>query len=305
MEDQLKCVQKSIEENRKLNQMNIIEISPGITLSFLSLKESYLHIHHDALDHIIEINYCKDGRIGWNMGNGNSIHLGHGDFSIHTMKSCADSEITLPNDHYEGLKICINLNEFPENLPELLAEANLNGDMIYNKFCEDGNFSTFAGNEETEMIFSHFYNEPAHLQKTYYKLKFIELILYLVKLEKTSTKQLSEYKSEQIEIVREIHEQMLKNIDKRFTIDALSKKYLMNPTTLKALFKGVYGNSIASHMKEHRMEKAAELLLSTNLTLLQIAKSVGYENQSKFTAAFKDYYDILPSEYRKRHYSFD
>ena len=36
--------------------------------------------------------------------------------------------------------------------------------------------------------------------------------------------------------------------EERITIEDLAHKYLMNPTTLKDVFKAVYGESIASHM---------------------------------------------------------
>ena len=74
----------------------------------------------------------------------------------------------------------------------------------------------------------------------------------------------------------------------------MARKYLINPTTLKSVFKAVYGTSIASHIKEHRMKFAARLLMET-------AKEVGYESQSKFSKAFKEYYDVLPTEYRIFH----
>nr|WP_278245586.1 AraC family transcriptional regulator [Clostridium sp. D5] len=93
----------------------------------------------------------------------------------------------------------------------------------------------------------------------------------------------------------------MENINTRCTIESLAKRYLMNPTTLKTVFKGIYGNSIAAHMKEHRMEQAAKLLLETQDSIAQIAQSVGYDSQSKFTAAFKNYFHTLPTEYRKSH----
>lgn len=112
---------------------------------------------------------------------------------------------------------------------------------------------------------------------------------------------LTEYQSEQIETVRTIHEYLMQNIGQRITIDALSKRYLINPTTLKEVFKSVYGTSIAAHIKEHRMELAANLLLETDLSIAEIGQRVGYESQSRFTSAFKTYFQTLPKEYRKNH----
>ena len=105
--------------------------------------------------------------------------------------------------------------------------------------------------------------------------------------------------AEQVKIIREIHDQLARHMDQRVTIEELARHYLINPTTLKTVFKEVYGNSLAAHMKEHRMEKAASLLRETELSVAEIAAQVGYESQSKFTAAFKEQFGKLPKEYRR------
>ena len=98
---------------------------------------------------------------------------------------------------------------------------------------------------------------------------------------------LSDCRADQVDLIHEVHEYLLQHLDEKITIEALSRQFHMNPTTLKAVFKSVYGDSLASHMKEHRMDRAAELLTGTGLTIAEIAAQVGYDSQSKFTAAFK------------------
>ena len=110
---------------------------------------------------------------------------------------------------------------------------------------------------------------------------------------------LSDCRADQVDLIHEVHEYLLEHLDEKITIEALSRQFHMNPTTLKSVFKSVYGNSLASHMKEHRLERAAELLTGTGLTIAEIATQVGYDSQSKFTAAFKSRYGVLPKEYRK------
>lgn len=105
--------------------------------------------------------------------------------------------------------------------------------------------------------------------------------------------------AEQVKIIREIHDHLTEHMEQRVTIEELAHRYLINPTTLKTVFKQVYGNSLAAHMKEHRMEKAASLLRETELSVAEIAGQVGYESQSKFTAAFKEQFAQLPKEYRR------
>lgn len=101
--------------------------------------------------------------------------------------------------------------------------------------------------------------------------------------------------------IREVHDYLVGHLDEKITIEELAKKFLINPTTLKDGFKSLYGMSIAAHVKEHRMKKAAFLLKETNASIGETARAVGYESQSKFSAAFKEEFGMLPLEYRRVH----
>lgn len=103
------------------------------------------------------------------------------------------------------------------------------------------------------------------------------------------------------EIIHSIHKYLMEHLSERITIEQLSKQFLMNPTTLKKVFKDVYGISIAAHMKQHRMELAAKLLAENKASIAGISQTVGYDSQSRFTTAFKDTYGMLPTEYRKKY----
>ena len=103
------------------------------------------------------------------------------------------------------------------------------------------------------------------------------------------------------DVVRSVHDYLVNHLADRFTIEELAKQFLMNTTTLKKAFKAVYGMSIAAHMKEHRMDLAAKLLLRTGDSVAQIAQAVGYGSQSRFTMAFKESRGVVPTEYRKIH----
>ena len=108
-----------------------------------------------------------------------------------------------------------------------------------------------------------------------------------------------EYPAEQMETIRRIHDLLTEDLSSRITIDELSRRFHMNPSSMKALFKAVYGQSIAAHIREHRMEKAAALLRETDASMGEIARAVGYESQSKFTAEFRKTFETLPTEYRR------
>lgn len=102
-----------------------------------------------------------------------------------------------------------------------------------------------------------------------------------------------------VQTVSEIHALLTGDLTKRYTIEELSAFFHINQTTLKTAFKTVFGMSIGGYMKEYRIKRAKELLYQGELSIAEIAAAVGYENQSKFTAAFRDVTGILPRDYRK------
>lgn len=107
--------------------------------------------------------------------------------------------------------------------------------------------------------------------------------------------------ADQTETIRKIHDRITKDLSKRYTIDELAREYLINTASLKSTFKAVYGMPVASYMKQYRIGKAAEMLRDTDLSISDIARAVGYESQSKFSAAFKDSIKKLPTDYRRQY----
>lgn len=281
-----------------------IPLYPGIDLSYTDVVSDSFSAHHEALGHIMQINYCKTGQVAWKTQNGNNIFLNPGDFSMHTLDACTDSSLHFPTGRYQGLTICIDLREASAHPPELIAETGIFGGLLQEKFCRNHTMSFLAGNEQSESIFSAFYDQPETLKLPYQRIKVLELFLYLAQIEFTPQNRLTEYQAKQVEIVREIHTQLLQHMDQRVTIEELSKQYLINQTTLKSAFKAVYGTSLASHIKEHRMEHAAKMLRETDMSIAEIAQAVGYDSQSKFTTAFKSSFQVLPREYRKINCTF-
>ena len=277
-----------------------IPLFAGVELSYTDIVSDSFSHRHEALAHIMQINYCRAGQIVWNMKDGGSIFLNPGDFSLHTLDICADSKLEFPARQYQGLTISVDLQELSAHPPGPIAEAEIFPGLLRDKFCPNHTPAFLAGNDQTEHIFAAFYGQPEKLRLPYQRVKALDLFLYLARMEFTPRNGLAEYPPEQVAIVREIHSQLLRHMERRITIEELSKQYLINPTTLKSVFKAVYGASLAAHIKKHRMERAAELLRETDMSVSEIAAAVGYESQGKFTAAFKNQFAALPTAYRKQ-----
>jgi len=61
----------------------------------------------------------------------------------------------------------------------------------------------------------------------------------------------------------------------------------------------VYGKPIHAFQREYKMQAATKLLVTTKMSIAEIAGIVGYENPNKFSTAFKEIIGQSPSEYRK------
>ena len=302
MKQEYQKIAATIQNYSGEKQIETVKLYPGISITFLSLTGGEpLAFSHEPLAHVLEINYCLSGRIGWHMDSGNQIYLGPGDFSLHTMDVCAQSSIAMPGGAYQGILICVDLEILSKHPPEALLGSNVTGEFLYEKFCKGNSCTALAGSESVQQIFSALYQAPEGIRLAYQRVKILELLLILSTIEVSREKHLTQYRSEQVALIRKIHDQLTQDLSKRSSIEYLAKQYLINPTTLKNMFKSIYGTSIAAHIREHRMEAAAKQLISTDLSIAEVASKVGYDSQSRFSAAFKNYFHVLPKEYRRQH----
>ena len=286
--------------NAKRTHTETISLYSGIELAFPFASEiESFYFYHNPLTHILEINYCISGKIGWSTNDGKRICLTPGEFALHTMDICTNKTITLLDDTYQGILLYIALEQFSKNPPVPLIVSKITGQFLLEKYCKEAICTTFSGNKRVQEIFKAFYQSPKELQLAYQKVKVLELLLVLSQIEISHERHLSDFQPEQAERIHQIHDQLINNLEHRISIETLSKQYLMNPTTLKNMFKAIYGTSIAAHIREHRMEYAAQLLQNSNLSIADIASKVGYDSQSRFSSAFKKQYKMLPKEYRK------
>lgn len=79
-------------------------------------------------------------------------------------------------------------------------------------------------------------------------------------------------------------------------IEKVAAKVGISPTKLKNDFKAMHDTSVYQYFSRQQMTLARELLLQKKYTVKEISDLFGYENASKFSAAFKKTYGISPSE---------
>lgn len=91
------------------------------------------------------------------------------------------------------------------------------------------------------------------------------------------------------------------HFSEEISVAALARMESYNVSYFTDWFKKQVGSSPSSYIRQLRIEKAKELLDTTQYRLIDIAIQVGYGGAAAFTRAFKELCGISPQEYRKRH----
>lgn len=98
--------------------------------------------------------------------------------------------------------------------------------------------------------------------------------------------------------VRDMRAYMEGHLQEKLTIPEVCRRFYLSPTSFKKYFRAMYGQSVHRWLQHQRLERAAQLLRTTRLSVLQIAQSVGYSALSQFNAAFKQHFHLTPRQYR-------
>lgn len=84
------------------------------------------------------------------------------------------------------------------------------------------------------------------------------------------------------------------------SLEVLSAQATFSPVYFHKLFKASTGKNLREYVEEQRIKKAIALLLSTEMTLAQIAYECGFSSQSYFSYTFKRHTGTTPRGYAKQ-----
>jgi two-component system response regulator YesN len=87
--------------------------------------------------------------------------------------------------------------------------------------------------------------------------------------------------------------------DKDVTLEMVADAINISPVYLSRLIKQELGTTFVSLMTQMRIQKAVQLLNTTNKSVNEIADLCGYESQHYFSTAFKKMMGVSPNQYRK------
>lgn len=91
-----------------------------------------------------------------------------------------------------------------------------------------------------------------------------------------------------------------RNFAEALTLDELAAVAMLSKFHFLRLFKIVYGQTPAAYLSERRVERAQDLLRTTNLTVTEVCHAVGFSSLGSFSSRFAEVTGETPSAFQLR-----
>lgn len=285
--------------NKGSGTATIYRVFRGIEVIELDIQAPQYLPKGSKSNNALEINYCLSGRAECKMEDGCVQYIGQGDLFLTTVQNHSDS-IDLPLKYYSGLVFHIDFDQVDEQSISALLGDTLHAEKIFKPLFQYDQCFFLQAREITLHFFAERNSIAPERKRSYYRLKTLGLLLYLEQIDPNAEKRGQVYTIYQIDIIKQIELKLTTNLQRRITIDDLSREFNISKTAIKTLFKEVYGKPISAYMKVYRLQRAKTLLMESDHSISEIATQVGYQSQSKFGAVFRSETGFTPYEYRKK-----
>ena len=285
--------------------MTLYMVMKGVYVMFDEFHLESCESEFKNMENVFCIDHCRQGRIEHENLIGDKFYMESGDLKLGRRINHSGS-IHMPNGYYYGMTIGFEIGEAEKSIKSELSGVDIDIGAIVKKFSSDKEYfirkdSLLKNDEYIDHVLSEMYNVPKEIRMDLFKVKIMELLLRLKMLDKTLyTDDRIYIPAGQAEKIKEVHKLIIDSPSKNYTVEVLSQMFDIPESTLRKNFREIYGSPIYKYIKKFKINKAAELLKNDrSLKVSDVAESVGYDNPSKFAAAFKDVMGLPPLEFRK------
>ena len=305
------CVVLRIQSPTGEGYMTLYMVMKGVYVMFDEFHLESCESEFRNMENVFCIDHCRQGRIEHENLLGSKFYMESGDLKL-GRRINHSGRIHMPNGYYYGMTIGFELEEAEKSIRSQLPGIDIDIEAIVDKFSASDKTNSSAeeyfirrdsllkNDEHIDHILAEMYNIPNEIRMELFKVKIMELLLRLKMLDKSLYKDDRLYiPASQAEKIKEVHKLIVESPGKNYTVEVLSQRFGIPESTLRKNFREIYGSPIYKYIKKFKINKAAELLKAdSSMKISDVAESVGYDNPSKFTAAFKDVMGLTPFEFR-------
>lgn len=280
--------------------ITMYDVFPGVTLSYNDFHIRYFDSAFVPDRAVFCVDHCREGRLEYAARRDAYGYVEAGSLKL-DRRLTHTGRFELPLSHYHGAMIAFDMKAACAALPHEMKDFPVNLARIQEKLCPDAYPRVLRGMPAVEHIFAELYTVPEAIKLPYFKIKILELLLFLDVLEiPPDAGEKPYFYKAQVEKIKALQAFLADHPDRNDTQEALARRFDISLTAMKECFRSVYGTSIGAWQMQYRMNRAAVWLRQDrNASVAEIAGRVGYDSPSKFAAAFKRTMGMPPQEYRR------
>lgn len=134
------------------------------------------------------------------------------------------------------------------------------------------------------------------------KIALLNIIYFLIKenLIKENESRYSTSKNNKLNLLKNITSYIYENYNNKLYLSTISLKFNMSPKYFCKFFKDNFNKTFTEYINALRIEKSMDMLINTDLPIMDIAFSNGFENFSYYIRTFKNLVGCTPLSYRKK-----
>lgn len=141
------------------------------------------------------------------------------------------------------------------------------------------------------------YRRLLYTEAKVYEILCASIDLWRTCIESHSTAEC--FSTRDLKLIERAKDLLLLNPNQVPTIPQLARAVGTNTSKLKRGFKFLYGVTVFEMGHRFRMNHALRLLTEEKLTVSEVATAIGYQHQTSFTAAFRDFFGMAPKDARR------
>lgn len=249
----------------------------------------------------LRVDFCKNGRCEFKSREGKSAYISAGEISMDFYIDNAGT-FSFAADNYIGVEIIMQVDKVIKEIPTLAMLKKAIKRMDLPEYATSINSLYFidASNDTKRTL-------DELLRYCFENYDCEAIIIKTAELGHNIGTDLSDSKAKlrtftahsQAIIAESIYRKLTDDYGTKWTAAVFAEKYGVSESSIKNYFRNVYGYGFKEYQIKVRMERAAELLVNTNLNIKEVAEKVGYMSRAKFGDTFKNYHGISAAEYRR------
>lgn len=239
--------------------ITIYEVFPGVSLAYNDFHMRYYDSEFCPGRDLLCIDHCREGRLEYPVKGNAYSYVEVGDLKLDRRLNHT-GYFEFPLSHYHGTMVSFDLDTACQSLPQEMRDFPVDPRSLREKYRKDIDPAVIRAVPSIEHIFGELYAVPEKIKPHYFKVKVLELLLYLDALELPESREEKPYfYKSQVEKVKAIQVFLASHMDESHTQQALAARFDIPLTTMKRCFKSVFGASMGDWLTQYRMNQAAVL----------------------------------------------